>query len=82
MSLCGISNIKTHSRTFTTSRTSCCKAFMSTPCSSSEPRCEAKMTLSRSLATDLAEPPPVAETCAVVLLPTSFPILCKSDDMT
>jgi hypothetical protein len=85
--LCGMTAIcdqtwLTHFLTFTTSKTSCCKAFMSTPCSSSDPRCEARMTLSRSLATDLVGPPaPVAATCAVVLLAMSFPIFCKSDDM-
>ena len=75
-------NIEIHSKegnqilTLTTCMTSLWRASISTPSRSSDPRCEAKMTLRRSLATDLVDD---AVLGAAVAPTKIFPIFPRND---
>ena len=67
-------------RTLTTCMISVCNACIFTPSRATDPRCDARMTLRRSLATDLTDDVVVVdEEVEVPPVPMSFPTLLRND---
>ena len=66
-------------RTLTTCMISVCNACIFTPSRATDPRCDARITLKRSLATDLTDDDVVDEELEVLPAPMSFPTLLRND---